>query len=260
MLKKRLIPKLLIDTKKMGEEEIAILVTTKGYEKKIAVGDPISQAKIYEANFADELILTDISRKCLDENEIFISLLDRLSQEIFMPICVGGGVSKLEHFERLLHAGCDKVSINSSLLDDVNFVKNASKNFGAQCVVGSIDFCMVENNPVIFNWKLGTPTEINLNDFCSKMQDCGIGELHLCDVQRDGFGNGLNHKACRKISETLEIPLIISGGVGTADDFVEGFLLGGADAVAAGTYFCLRDQTPIQARSHVKTAGIPIRI
>ena len=115
MLKKRLIPKLLIDTKKMGEEEIAILVTTKGYEKKIAVGDPISQAKIYEANFADELILTDISRKCLNENEIFISLLDRLSQEIFMPICVGGGVSKLEHFERLLHAGCDKVSINSSL-------------------------------------------------------------------------------------------------------------------------------------------------
>ena len=89
------------------------------------------------------------------------------------------------------------------------------------------------------------------------MQDCGIGELHLCDVQRDGFGNGLNHKACRKISETLEIPLIISGGVGTADDFVEGFLLGGADAVAAGTYFCLRDQTPIQARSHVKQLVFP---
>ena len=260
MLKKRLIPKLLIETKKIGEEQIPILVTTKGYQKKIAVGDPVSQAKIYEANFADELIFTDISGKNLDENDIFLTLLDKLSQEIFMPICVGGGVSKLEHFEQLLHAGCDKVSINSSLLDDLGFVTNASKNFGAQCVVGSVDFCTVNNNPVIYNWKLGAPTEIHLNDFCKKLEDSGAGELHLCDVQRDGFGNGLNYKVCSEISETLEIPIIISGGVGTADDFVEGFQLGGADAVAAGTYFCLRDQSPIQARSHVKTAGIPIRI
>jgi imidazole glycerol-phosphate synthase subunit HisF len=260
MLKKRLIPKLLIDSKKMGEEEIAILVTTKGYKKRIAVGDPVSQAKIYEANFADELILTDISGKNIDENALFIGLLDKLSQEIFMPICVGGGVSKLEHCEKLLHAGCDKVSINSSLLNDIGFVKNASKNFGAQCVVGSVDFCMVNDNPVIFNWKLGAPTEIHLSDFCNMLQDHGVGELHLCDIQRDGFGIGLNYKVFCQISKILEIPLIISGGVGTADDFVEGFQLGGADAVAAGTYFCLRDQSPIQARSHVKTAGIPIRI
>jgi len=260
MLKKRLIPKLLIDTKKMEEEEIAILVTTKGYEKKIAVGDPISQAKIYEANYADELIFLDISSKNLDENELFIKMLDKLSQEIFMPICVGGGVSKLDHFEKLLHAGCDKVSVNSALLNNIGFIENASKSFGAQCVVGSVDFCNVNDNPVIFNWKLRAPTEINLNDFCKKLQDSGVGELHLCDVQRDGFGIGLNYKACREISETLDIPIIISGGVGTADDFIEGFQLGGADAVAAGTYFCLRDQNPIQARSHIKTAGIPIRI
>lgn len=260
MLKRRLIPKLLIDIKTIGEEEIPILVTTKGFKKRIAIGDPISQAKIYEANYADEIILTNITHKRIDEGNTFYQLLDRLSQEIFMPICVGGGVSELEHFEILLKSGCDKVSLNSSLFENLNLASQASKIYGSQCVVGSVDFCFIENRPYVFDWRTKRVTDLLLYDFCKKIEENGVGEIHICDVDRDGYGIGLNYAVCNELSLSLDIPIILSGGVGSADDFIEGLKLGQADAIAAGTYFCLRDQSPLQARSHVNTAGIPIRI
>lgn len=260
MLKKRIIPKLLVIEKQFHDETMQILVTTKSFKKKIAVGDPISQAKIYEANYADELILLSIDGKQLYENQQFFDLIEKLSKNIFMPLCAGGGVRTLKDFEKLLLSGCDKISINRLLIQDLKTVTDASKMFGSQCVVGSIDFMKVENDYFVYDHVNNKVSDKEVISFCKFLQDNGIGEIHLCDIKNDGSSLGLDNAISYKLSNELEIPLIVSGGVGQADDFISGFKQGHADAIAAGTYFCLRDQNPMQSRSHINTAGIPIRI
>lgn len=260
MLKKRVIPKLLVTEKSIGDEKFHILVTTKEFSKKISIGDPVSQAKIYEANFADELLVLCIDNKPLKENPGFVSLVKKLSKNVFMPLCIGGGVKNVDDFDLLLAAGSDKVSINSLLMKDQSIVKEASKNFGSQCVVASVDFIKVDNKYKVFDRNTLSISEFELIDFCKNLQDIGVGEIHICDMGRDGSSFGLDIKAFSKLADNLEIPLIISGGIGMAQDIVEGFISCKVDAIAIGTYFCLRDQNPMQTRAHVKNAGIPIRI
>ena len=259
MLKKRLIPKLLVIEKDFGGEIMQILVTTKNFKKRITVGDPISQAKIYEANFADELILLSIDNKVLEKNIKYIELISKLSENIFMPLCAGGGVRTIKDFESLLIAGCDKVSVNTLLLSNLEIVQEASRKFGSQCIVASVDFIKLDHGYFVYDHENNTISNIEVISFCKLLQNSGIGEIHLCDINNDGASLGLDCKIANELSAILDIPLIISGGVGKADDFILGFNQGCADAIAAGTYFCLRDQNPMQSRSHVKTAGIPIR-
>ncbi len=260
MLKKRLIPKLLLTKKMIGSEEIDILVTTINYKKRISIGDPLSQAKIYEANLADELIITAIDCKSLGDNDSIFQLLKRMSEEIFMPICVGGGVRRLQDIENLLKAGADKVSINSKLLNDKNFATDASKCFGSQCVVASIDYGVKDSNCYVFDHNHSRLTSTCLFEFIKEITDSGVGEIHLCNIDKDGTSLGLDVKTSKKINDNLDIPLIISGGVGTAQDFIEGFNFADVSAIASGTYFCSKDQNPMQARSHIANAKIPIRM
>lgn len=260
MLKKRLIPKLLLTKKKIGNEEINILVTTKNYDTRMSIGDPLSQAKIYEANLADELIILGIDSLPLDKNLDFINLIKKMSEQIFMPLCVGGGVSSLTHFENLLNVGADKVSINSILLEKPEFAGEAAKNFGSQCVVASIDYKLVDEKPYVYNHKTKQLTEIDLFNFISMLVDIGVGEMHICNVENDGASIGVDIITAAIVNKQIDIPLIVSGGIGTAQDFVECFIQTNCSAVGAGTYFSSQDQNPMQTRSHISNAKIPIRM
>ncbi|MDX1739011.1 MAG: imidazole glycerol phosphate synthase cyclase subunit [Alphaproteobacteria bacterium] len=262
MLKKRIIPKLLIRHKEFGPVIRPILVTTNLYQSETVVGDPVSQAKIYEAQLADELLVLNIDRLDIASNDHLISLLKRLASETFMPITCGGGVSTASDFELLLNTGADKVSINTAAVTQPGLVEEASKRFGNQCVVVSIDFKVdpKTGQATVFSESGKTDTGIDLMSHVERVTQDGAGEILLTDIDRDGTGAGLNIEIGRKVANKINIPVILSGGVGLANHFVEGFRDAEAEGVAAGTFFCLRDQNPMQARAHVNSARIPIRL
>lgn len=261
MLKKRLIPKLLIQHRKLGFQVRPVLVTTQGFSRAIDVGDPVSQAKIYEAQLADELIVLNIDRTPIREDEITLGLIERLASETFMPLCVGGGVSSVKDFGLLLSRGADKVCINTAAMADPGLIGAAASELGGQCVVVSIDYRVDEQGRAWVHDHSGCWTTPRLvKDWAQEAVDRGAGELVLCDVERDGTGQGLSWQVGHEVTQAVKVPIILSGGCGRAEHFVEGFRDGGAEGVSAGTFFCLRDQNPMQARAHIRNALIPIRM
>lgn len=260
-LKKRIVPKLLIKHRQMGRSVRPVLVTTQGYDKVVEIGDAVSQAKIYQAQMADELVVLNIDGTPIGNDPVMLSLIERLSAETFMPLAVGGGVRTIDDFHQLLEKGADKVSINSQAVAYPPLISEAARRFGAQCVVVSIDF-RVDNSgvPRVYTEGARKRTDLDAVEFARRVADLGAGEILLTDADRDGRGEGLNHEVCARISDSVSIPVILSGGCGRAEHFIEGFKLGHAEAVAAGTFFAFRDQNPIQARAHVRNAGIPIRM
>ena len=261
LLKKRLVPKLLIKHRRVGLGLRPVLVTTRGYREALDVGDAVSQAKIYEAQLADELIVLNIDGTAIGGDEVMLGLIERLATETFMPLAVGGGVRSVDDFALLLQRGADKVCINTAALDTPQLISEAAERFGAQCVVVSIDFRVdTVGHAIVHRAHAQQPMEFTVLEWAQRAAAAGAGELLLTDADRDGQGNGLNCVTAREVSAAVPIPVILSGGCGRAEHFVEGFARGGAEAVAAGTYFCLRDQNPMQTRAHIRNAGIPIRM
>ncbi len=257
MLKRRLVPKLLLQNRSvMGRPA---LVTTRRFEAVTVVGNPVSQAKIYEAQLADELIVLRIDDAPLSEDQPSLEVIERLAGETFMPLAIGGGVRDIDDFERLLERGADKVVVNCGALQNPDLVEQAARRFGAQCVVVSIDFRQDSCGALsVFARRGREPWRRDALEWASEVCGRGAGEIVACDIDRDGSGDGLNLDACRRLVDRCAVPVAITGGCGRAEHFVEGFRCG-AEAVAAGTFFCLRDQNPLQARAHVRNAGIPIR-
>ena len=260
-LKKRLVPKLLIKQRKMGPIVRPVLVTTKGYWEILDVGDAVSQAKIYEAQLADELIVLNIDGDRTVKDELMLALIERLASETFMPLAVGGGVRAVEDFARLLECGADKVCINTAAISSPALIEKAAGRFGQQCVVVSIDFRTDPEGVVqVYADRARRPTQLGVTEWAMQAAEAGAGEILLTDADRDGTGMGLNNDAIRAVAEAVNVPVIASGGCGLAEHFVEGFELGRADAVAAGTFFCFRDQNPMQTRAHISNARVPIRM
>jgi len=260
-LKKRLVPKLLIRHRNVGPQVRPVLVTTRGYQEVLDVGDAVSQAKIYEAQLADELAVLNIDGTPIGNDEMLLSLIERLATETFMPLAVGGGVRSVADFAQLLERGADKVCVNSLALSNPEIIRQAAERFGAQCVVVSIDFRTDSAGQArVFANHAREDTGHDVVAWARQMADSGAGEILLTDADRDGGGEGLNCDVAKAVSDALTIPVILSGGCGRAEHFVEGFKRGGAEAVAAGTYFCFRDQNPMQTRAHIRNAGIPIRM
>jgi imidazole glycerol-phosphate synthase subunit HisF len=260
MLKKRLIPKLLIKHRQLGRSVRPVLVTTRGFDEVRDVGDPVSQAKIYEAQLADELVVLNIDGTPVGDDEVMLSLIERLASETFMPLCVGGGVRCADDFGTLLNRGADKVSINTAALDQPSLIGQAAQRYGAQCVVVSIDFrrdsagrCMVMRDHA------RQPTGRSVLDWAQEAAQRGAGELLLADADRDGTGTGLDCDLAHAVAAAVAVPVIVSGGCGLAEHFVDGFKRGMAEGVAAGTFFCFRDQNPMQTRAHIRNAGVWIR-
>jgi len=260
MLKRRLIPKLQMKLRKIGSKEQLVLVTTVQFSRVVEIGDPVSQAKIYQAQAVDELIFLDLDAT-LEKRPPVLDVLRRAAEEIFMPLTVGGGVSKIEDFRNLLANGADKVCVNSAALARPQLMEEAAATFGSQCVVVGIDYkCNSAGRYSV--WSEGGTVDTGQDPvaWAVECQKRGAGEILLTSVDRDGTRTGLDSQLTRRVTQNVSLPVITSGGCGLAAHFVEGFLEGNADAVAAGTFFCLRDQSPMQARARIKNAGLPIRI
>jgi cyclase len=260
MLKRRLIPKLQMKASRFGSSENMVLVTTTQFREVIEIGNPVSQAKIYEAQAADELIFLDLDASS-QNRQTMVDVVRQAAEQIFMPFTVGGGVRTIADFRKLLSNGADKVSVNTGAVETPDLIDQASATFGAQCVVLSIDYRQ-DRNGQYHVWTRGGTVNTGLNPikWAMKGEKRGAGEILLTSIDRDGTRGGLDVEMTRSVVENVSIPVITSGGCGLAAHFVEGFLIGKADAVSAGTYFCFKDENPMQTRAQIKNAGIPIRL
>lgn len=256
MLKKRLIPKLLI---KKNTNNNPILVTSFQFDKFKLVGSPVSQAKIFEAQHADQLILLNIDNFELLNSSPIMSLLNEFSKKIFMPLTFGGGIKKIETIELLLKNGADKICVNSVALKNQKFLSEASEIFGKQCITVSIDFKFNGKFYEVFENHGKNPTGQNIIDWSKKVEQLGAGEVILTDINLDGTAKGLNIEISKIISDILKIPVIISGGCGKASDFIECFNNSNVQGIAAGNFFSNKDQNVYQTRSQLLNNKIPLR-
>ncbi|MDD2671170.1 MAG: imidazole glycerol phosphate synthase cyclase subunit [Syntrophales bacterium] len=258
MLKKRLIPKLQMKKSRFGNR--MVLVTTVRFDEVMEIGDPVSQAKIYQAQAADELVFLDLDAS-VENREPVTDYIRRAAEELFMPLTAGGGVKTLDHFRMLLENGADKVSINTAAVENPELITRAYEAFGAQCVVVAIDYRQdADGREKVWIRGGRTGTGLDPAEWAEKAERLGAGEILLTSIDRDGTREGLDLETTRRVADAVTIPVITSGGCGLACHFSEGFLTGKADAVSAGTYFCFKDENPMQTRSQIRNAGIPIRI
>ncbi|MBF0525054.1 MAG: imidazole glycerol phosphate synthase subunit HisF [Deltaproteobacteria bacterium] len=260
MHKRRLIPKLQMRAQNVGGVSRMVLVTTIKFQQTLAVGDPVSQAKIFEAAAADELIFLDLDASSENRGTL-IEIIRLAAEEIFMPFTVGGGIRSTADFRKMLSNGADKVSINTAAVERPDLINQASDIYGAQCVVLNIDYRR-DGSGQYSVWIRGGKTKTDLDpvEWAIEGERRGAGEILLTSIDRDGTREGLDVAMTRRVVDEVSIPVITSGGCGAASHFVDGFLKGQADAVAAGTYFSFKDENPMQTRAQIKNAGIPIRL
>lgn len=259
MLKYRLIPKLQLGLRKSFRGDQPVLVITRQFDQRRPIGDPLSQAKIYEAQLADELVLVDLERSA-ESWSVLLSTLELISQELATPLAVGGGIHSLDQVQALLDRGADKVVINSSALQNPVLIDQVAGTYGAQCVVLSLDV-RSDGNEGWHVWcdNAQSDTGRDALEWACEAAQRGAGEVLVTSIDRDGSGQGLDLPLIQSLVGVLSVPLIASGGCGLAQHFVDGYQAGAA-AVAAGTFFTQRDQNPMQCRSQIRNAGLPIRM
>ena len=259
MSKKRLIPKLQLKTSSFDPNRMVLFIT-KQFNNVIEIGDAVSQSKIYQDQGADELIFVNIDREVKDISN-FSKIIRSVSEEIFMPITVGGGITTEDHFRKLLNNGADKISVNTQAFIQPDFIRLTSEKYGSQCVVISIDYKMNRDGKyLVYTHNGQCETTKHPLDWAIECERLGAGEIMLTSIERDGMNCGLDIEITRMVSESINIPVITSGGCGLAKHFVEGYLIGMADAVAAGSFFAHRDQNFMQTRSQIRNAGVNIRV
>lgn len=227
-------------------------------------GDPVEVAKRYDEQGADEITFLDITASS-DNRDTIVQVVEQVADQVFIPLTVGGGIRKLKDIHRMLHAGADKVGINTTAVFNPDFITKASKHFGNQCIVVSIDAKTVSAEGEPLRWEIFThggrkATGLEAVDWARKMQDNGAGEILLTSMDKDGTRSGFNLPLTRAISDAVSIPVIASGGVGNLDHLVDGVIKGGADAVLAASIFHFGDYSIEQAKAHMAAAGIEMRL
>ncbi len=222
-------------------------------------GDPVEIAKRYNDAGADELTFLDITASS-DERDIILHIIEAVAEQVFIPLTVGGGVRKVDDIRRLLNAGADKVSINTSAVTNPELVAEASGFFGSQCIVVAIDSKRVGDHWEVFTHGGRKATELDAIDWARKMQSLGAGELLLTSMDRDGTKSGFDLELTRRISDAVDIPIIASGGVGNLQHLVDGVKQGHADAVLAASIFHFGEYTVDEAKRYMKQHGIEVRL
>lgn len=222
-------------------------------------GDPVEQARIYDAAGADELCFLDITASHENRDTIY-DVVSRTASQCFMPLTVGGGVRVTEDIRKLLLAGADKVSINTAAVHRPEFVAEASERFGAQCIVVAIDAKSVgEGRWEIFTHGGREPTGIDAIEWAKRMVDNGAGEILLTSMDRDGTRQGFDIALTRTLADAIPVPVIASGGVGKLNHLVDGIREGHATAVLAASIFHFGEFSIGDAKAHMAAAGVPVR-
>jgi len=222
-------------------------------------GDPVEIAARYDEQGADEVCFLDITASS-DERDILLHVIESVASRVFIPLTVGGGVRKVEDVRRLLNAGADKVSINTAAVQNPELVREASGIVGCQCIVVAIDAKKSATGWEVYTHGGRKPTGIDAVQWAKRMQDAGAGEILLTSMDRDGTREGFDLALTRAISDSVGIPVIASGGVGTKEHFAEGVTTGGADAVLAASVFHFGELTVRQVKEHMKSRGIEVRL
>jgi cyclase len=228
-------------------------------------GDPVEIARRYDEQGADELTFLDITASS-DNRGLILHIIEEVASQVFIPLTVGGGVREVEDVRRLLNAGADKVSINTSAILNPQLVADASNRFGSQCIVVAIDAKQVgETDSKTPRWEVFThggrkPTGLDAVEWAKRMVALGAGELLVTSMDRDGTKMGFNLELTRAISDAVDVPVIASGGVGNLDHLVDGVKLGGADAVLAASIFHYGEYTVREAKEYMNAHGIEVRL
>ncbi len=261
MKKRRLIPVLLLRN--------GWLVQSKNFKEYQNLGNPVTAVKRLSEWASDELIYLDISQDNIYDinrsdqgypnRKFFLDIISDVSKVTFMPITVGGKISNIKDIENRLKVGADKISLNTKAIYDLNFVKKASKEFGSQCIVISIDFIKEDNEYFIYDNKKRSIIKLDIFDYINKIQDNGAGEILLNSVNRDGTGKGYDIDFYNKIYETINIPIIACGGAGDWFDMFDVFDKTKVDAVAAANIFHYRDQSVFLAKKFLYEKNINVR-
>jgi cyclase len=252
MLKVRIIPCLDVDAGRV--------VKGVNFVDLVDAGDPVEQARIYDKAGADELCFLDITASSDDRDTIFDVVSDT-AEHCLMPLTVGGGIRKIDDIRKLLLAGADKVSINTTAVKTPEFVSQAAEKFGSQCIVVSVDAKRTPSGGFeIFTHGGREATGTEAISWCQRMADLGCGEILLTSMDRDGTKKGFDLELTRAVTDAVPVPVIASGGVGTLDHLVEGVMQGHASAVLAASIFHFGTYTIAEAKAHMKAAGAEIRI
>ncbi|OQA57597.1 MAG: Imidazole glycerol phosphate synthase subunit HisF [Candidatus Omnitrophica bacterium ADurb.Bin277] len=223
-------------------------------------GDPVQCARAYDRQKADELVFLDITASH-EKRRTMIEIAEKVAAAIFIPFTVGGGISSVTDIRELLRAGCDKVSINTAAIKNPKLIGEASRHFGNQCIVVAIDAKREGKN----QWGVYThggrhPAGLDAVRWAKKVEKLGAGEILLTSMDCDGTKNGYDLELTRRISESVRIPVIASGGVGNLRHLYDGFYLGQADACLAASVFHFGEYTIPEAKAFLKAGGISVRL
>jgi imidazole glycerol-phosphate synthase subunit HisF len=222
-------------------------------------GDPVEIARQYDKEGADELCFLDITASH-QQRRIILDVVARTAEQVFMPLTVGGGINSLEDIRNLLHAGADKVSINTGAVNRPEFVREAAEVFGSQCIVVAIDAKRVDDHWEVFTHGGRNPTGLDASQWSERMEQFGAGEILLTSMDRDGTKAGYDLGLTRAISDRLSIPVIASGGVGNLDHIYQGFAEGNASAALAASIFHYREYSVVECKNYLRSRGIPVRL
>ena len=227
-------------------------------------GDPVEIAKRYDQEGADEITFLDI-RATADNRDTMHELVQKVAEQVFIPLTVGGGIRKVDDIRKMLNAGADKVAINSAAIFHPEIVKEAADKVGNQCIVAAIDAKQVSAEGEPLRWEIFThggrkPTGIDAVEWAIKMADFGAGEILLTSMDRDGTKAGFNLALTKAVANATSVPVIASGGVGNLQHLADGVIKGKADAVLAASIFHFGEYTVGQAKQYMHDQGIEIRL
>lgn len=223
-------------------------------------GDPVEIARRYDREGADELTFLDITASS-DQRDLILPIIEAVASEVFIPLTVGGGVREVNDVRRLLNAGADKVSINTTAVSNPQMVADAAARFGSQCIVVAIDAkANAEGRWEVYTHGGRNATGLDAIEWAIKMQDLGAGEILLTSMDRDGTKSGFNIPLTRAVSDAVSIPVIASGGVGTLQHLADGVIQGHADAVLAASIFHFGEFSIHEAKLHMLQNGIEVRL
>ena len=227
-------------------------------------GDPVEIAVRYNEQGADEITFLDITASH-EGRDTTVHTVEKIAEEVFIPLTVGGGIRTVQDIRTMLNAGADKVSINTAAIHNPELVRESAERFGSQCIVVAIDAKRVDDVEGEPRWEIFThggrrPTGLDAVAWAVRMAELGAGEILLTSMDRDGTKNGFDLGVTRAITEAVEIPVIASGGVGNLDHLVDGILRGGADAVLAASIFHFAEYTVPEAKAYMAARGIEVRL